>query len=306
MPFYPRVSPHFLNCRRAVRPLAGQHLELVVGLSGGPDSLALTAALLAEGARVEAVVVDHQLQEGSGDVAHAAAATARELGARARVVTVTVPTGGDGTEAEARAVRYAALLDAAAHRPLSIGHTQDDQAETLLLSILRGKASGMQEMTGSIHRPFLSLRRADTVGACEELGLAYWKDPHNDDLAFRRVGVRTRVLPLLEEIAGGDITEALATAAGRVAADNAFLDSLAGPPTDDCKELADQPEPLRRRRIVAWLRAEGLAVTTAVVAGVDKLVTDYHGQGGVAAGAERGRRLDVRRIGGRLAIVRQE
>ena len=293
-------SPHFLACRRAARG----YEDVVVGLSGGPDSLALTAALVAEGARVEAVVIDHQLQPGSAQVAERAAAQARELGAAANIRKVQVSTRN--LEAEARTARYAALIDAAGDRPVLVAHTLDDQAETLLLAALRGNPGGMAVRNGQIHRPFLGIRRADTVGACAELGLAYWEDPHNQDRAFRRVAVRQQVLPLLGEIIGGDAVAPLAQAAARTAADNALLDELAGPATDDCAELGAQPEPLRRRRIAAWLRAEGLAVTGAVVTGVDKLVSDWHGQGGVAAGYAAGRRLDVRRIGGKLTVIPQE
>lgn len=303
---YPRRSPNFLACRQAVRPLLSAHRQVVAGLSGGPDSLALITALLVEGADVEAVVVDHGLQPGSAEVADRAARQARALGARARVIAVDVPAGGDGTEAEARAVRYHALFDAAGPRPVVVGHTRNDQAETLLLTALRGQAAGMAGVTGQVHRPFLTVTRENTVGACQELGLEYWDDPHNTDRAYRRVAVRHEVMPLMNRIVGGDVTDALATAADRLARDHALLDTLAGAPTDDCAELAAQPEPLRRRRIAAWLRHRGAAVTTAVVAGVDTLVTDYRGQGGVACGHAAGRRLEVRRIGGKLAIVRQE
>lgn len=303
---YPRHSPRFLACRQAVREVARAHPDLVVGLSGGPDSLALLAAVLGEGADPEAVIVDHGLQDDSAVVATRAADTARYIGARVRIVPVEVPRGGDGQEAEARTARYRALFDAAGPRPVLVGHTRNDQAETLLLSALRGHATGMRALAGQLHRPFLGITRDDTVGACQELGLEYWEDPHNVDPAYRRVAVRHDVMGLLGEIVGGDVTDALATAADRLARDNALLDQLAGAPTDDCAELAGQPEPLRRRRIAAWLLAHDLKVSTAVVEGVDKLVTNYHGQGGVAAGALGGKRLDVHRIGGKLAIVRQE
>lgn len=292
----PKHSPHLLACRHVVRGFA----DVVVGLSGGPDSLALTAALRAEAVAVEAVVVDHQLQPGSAEIAQRAAAQARRLGAEARVEKVNVARGS--LEAEARAVRYEALLRIAGDRPVLVAHTLEDQAETLLLAALRGNPGGMAAVSGQIHRPFLTLRRVDTVGACEEMGLEYWEDPHNQDQGFRRVAVRQQVMPLLGELIGGDALGPLAQAADRIAADNALLDELAGPPTTDCAELGAQPEPLRRRRIAAWLRSEGLGVTGAVVTGVDKLVSDWHGQGGVAAG----RRLDVWRIGGKLTVIPQE
>lgn len=301
---YPRHSPHFLACRLAVRDLARRG-EVVVGLSGGPDSLALTAALLVEGADVEAVVIDHGLQPGSADVAERAAATARELGATARVIAVAV-TPQHGMEADARTARYAALIDAAGHRPLAVGHTLDDQAETLLLGALRGNPAGMAPRTETIHRPLLSTRRADTVGACQELGLDTWDDPQNHDEAFRRVAIRHQILPVLGQILGGDAAAPLAQAADRIAADNAYLDELAGAPTDDCAELAAHPEPIRHRRIAAFLRAHELAVSDAVIKAVAALCTQWRGQGGVAAGYAEGRRLDVQRIGGKLTVIRQE
>ena len=295
---YPRVSPHLLACRQAVRGLPG----CVIGVSGGPDSLALAAACAIEGVDARALIVDHRLQEGSDRVAARAAAQVRAMGLTAEVVAVDVPAGGDGTEAEARRVRYQALFHAAAARPVVVAHTRDDQAETLLLGALRGLPTGMSDRPGLL-RPFLKVRRADTVGACRELGLAHWSDPHNGDPAFRRVAVRTRVLPLLAEITGADPVEALALAADRIAADDGYLTSLAGEPTDDCAELAAQAEPLRRRRIVAWLTGQGLAVNRAVLAGVDKLCTDWRGQGGVAVGQRDGRRLAVHRVGGKLALI---
>ncbi|AKK11880.1 tRNA lysidine(34) synthetase TilS [Corynebacterium uterequi] len=316
---YPRRSPHFLACRRAVRPLAQAHPEVVVGLSGGADSLALTAALLAEHSQVFAVIVDHQLQPGSAEVARQAARTARQLGAEATVVAVDIPRTAEGMEAAARKVRYQVLWEHARARgvPLAVAHTMEDQAETLLLSALRGRATGMAAKPFAaaddaccLHRPLLGVRRADTVGACLELGISYWQDPHNGNPAFRRVRLRQDTIPHLGEVVGGDAVEPLARAASLAAADDALLNQLAGAPTDDCATLAAQPEPLRRRRLVAWLRQQGLAVTAPVLDGVDRLVVDYHGQGGVAAGgvvdAAGRRRLEVRRIGGRLTVIRQD
>ncbi len=296
----PRISPHFLACRVAVRPFLTKE-PVVVGLSGGADSLALTAAALAEGADVEAVCVDHGLQEGSGDVAKRARDAALRMGADARVVAVDVPRAGS-LEAAAREVRYAALIDAAAGREIWVGHTLDDQAETFLLTALRGHPGGMTARAGQVVRPLLTVRRADTAGACVELGLEPWLDPQNDDPAFRRVAVRHRVLPLLAEILGGDAVPPLAQAAGSAAADDAHLTRLTGEPTDDCAELAADPGPVRRRRIAAWLREQGLSVTAASVTAVEALVTDWRGQGGVAVGGDVTGRLEVVRVSGRLTM----
>lgn len=295
---YPRVSPHFLACRVAVRPFLRPG-AVTVGLSGGADSLALLAAAVAEGQVVRAVVVDHQLQSGSAQVAEQARAQAEQLGAGAQVRTVAVERSGS-LEAAARQARYAALLEDDGE--VWVAHTRDDQAETLLLGALRGNPSGMAPRTGRLVRPFLAVRRADTLGACAELGLRPWHDPHNLDPAFRRVAVRRQVIPRLGELIGGDAVEPLAQAADRVAADNALLEELAGPPTDDCGELAAQAGPLRRRRIAAWLREREVGVTGASISAIEALCTDWRGQGGVAVGRTTTGRLEVRRVSGRLAL----
>ena len=138
----PHTSPHFLEIRRAVRRHTDMHV--VVGLSGGPDSVALLAGTLAEGREVEAICIDHGLQDASAEVAATAAETARALGAAATVLRIDVSSTGS-MEANARHARYTALTSAANGRPIWVGHTMDDQAETLLLSALRGHATGMLE-----------------------------------------------------------------------------------------------------------------------------------------------------------------
>ena len=223
--------------------------RVVVGLSGGADSLALTAACVAEamgagiGAEsVHAVVVDHGLQEGSADVARRAAETARGFGATADVIRVDVPGGtdgaGQGPEAAARVARHAALHAVArrAAAPLLLAHTLDDQAETVLLGLARG--AGPSALSGiapdrtwddgvRVLRPLLALRRDDTEAACDELGLEPWHDPHNDDPRHARVRVRSTALPMLEELLGPGVAANLARTADLVRADSAVLDSLA-------------------------------------------------------------------------------
>lgn len=300
-PFWPRRSPHFLACRRAVRPHTA---PAIIGLSGGPDSLALAAAAAAEGKDVRCVVIDHGLQEGSRAVAEHAAATARGFGLEADVVPVEVAPGN--VEAAAREARYAALrsfggaFGGSSGSDIWVAHTADDQAETLLLGALRGNPSGMAVRSDGIVRPFLGLRRADTVGACEELGLEPWHDPMNEDPAFRRVAVRTRAIPLLSELIGGDAVPALAAAAGRIAADRELVAALADlTPTDSCAELAREAGPIRRRRLAAWLISEGVPVQGDQLAAVEALVVDWHGQGPVAVAGGRA----VARDAGRLRVV---
>lgn len=308
-PFWPRRSPHFLACRRAVRAFdTSPERPAVIGLSGGPDSLALVAAAAAEDKHVRAVVVDHDFQAGSAEVAERAEAQAERLGVPAAVVRVDV--AGGNVEAAAREARYAALFaEAATIRTAAptppaqvwVAHTADDQAETLLLGALRGNPAGMGAKEGVgkqklLVRPFLQVRRADTVGACGELGLDYWRDPMNEDPAYRRVAVRREIIPALSALLGGDAVPALAATAARIADDRALVESLADTgPTDDCAELAAAPAALRRRRIAAWLVAEGVAVQGDQLAAIEALAADWHGQGPVhVAGGT------VARVGGRL------
>ena len=307
-PFWPRVSPHFLACRRGVRA-AGLDHAVAVGLSGGADSLALMAALLAEGHDVLALCVDHGLQDGSRAQAERAAEQARMLGARARVLNVEAgATGQKSMEAAARVARYRALAAACAAEELevAVAHTADDQAETLLLGALRGRVTGMSERSevegARVVRPLLNVRRADTEGACAELGLSAWQDPQNADTHFRRVALRREVIPQLSRIVGGDAVPALAQAAGDAALDDAALRT---PPTTDCADLAAMAEPRRRRAIAAWLVSEEVEVTRRAVGDVGKLCTHWHGQGPVAVRSARqvGQRLEVARIGGKLALL---
>lgn len=294
-PFWPRHSPHFLACRRSVRTFSG---PAVIGLSGGADSLALVAAAAAEGKDVRAVVVDHGLQEGSAHVALRAAEQARAWGVDATVVPVAV--SGDNLEAAAREARYRALLSAGVD--VWVAHTADDQAETLLLGALRGNPSGMPPRTElGVVRPFLPIRRADTAGACAELGVTPWQDPMNDDPAFRRVAVRRQIIPQLSALIGGDCVPALAAAAGRIAADRELLEALIDvSPTNDCAELAASPGPQRRRRIAAWLLDAGLRVGGVQLTAIERLATDWHGQGPVAVGGGQ-----VRRVAGHLVVEKR-
>lgn len=291
-PFWPRHSPHFLACRQAVRRWEG---PAVVGLSGGPDSLALVAAAAAEKKDVEAVVVDHGLQEGSAAIAQQAADQARSLGVPARVVAVEVAPGN--VEAQARTARYAALHEVAGTRDIWVGHTRDDQAETLLLMALRARPIGMSERAGQVVRPLLSVRRADTVGACQELGLAYWQDPMNADSAYRRVRVRQEVLPLLAEVLGGDAVEPLAHAAEQLVATEDFLTPLARP-TTDCAALAGDHPAVRERKIAAWLHENGIVPSASSISEIARLCTHWRGQGPIPVGGG----LAVVRAGGRLVM----
>ncbi|WP_051161405.1 tRNA lysidine(34) synthetase TilS [Nocardia brevicatena] len=224
-----------LALRHAVRAWLGRYLPgsaaVAVALSGGADSLALTGAALAEAEAVDALIVDHRLQEGSDEVAAAAAATALALGCRsARVLPVRVG-GSGGMEAAARRARYAALDEARDGLPVLLGHTLDDQAETVLLGLAQGSGArsvqGMAPYNAPWGRPLLDIRRETTRRFCADLGLAPYEDPHNSSPEFTRVRLRTEVLPLLEDVLGGRAAVALARTAQQLREDNAVLDTFA-------------------------------------------------------------------------------
>nr|WP_245533828.1 tRNA lysidine(34) synthetase TilS [Corynebacterium lubricantis] len=289
-----------MRLRVAVRPFDG---PAVIGLSGGADSLSLVAAAAAEGKNIDAVVVDHGLQEGSREVAENAAQQARDLGVTARVVAVNV--AGENIEAAAREARYAALHNEAGDRDVWVAHTADDQAETLILGALRGNPAGMSVRSEKLVRPLLTTRRADTVAACEELGLKVWHDPMNHDPAYRRVRVRHEVIPLLSEILGGDATSPLATTANRIAEDNSYIEAhleTGLEATTDCATLAADPPALRTRKVARWLNDLGVGASQSSISDVLALCTNWHGQGPVYVGGG----LQVRRIEGRLRATLEE
>ncbi len=311
--------PGALNrLRTAVAGLAATSLPQArswcVALSGGPDSLALTA-VAAGVLPTTALIVDHGLQAGSAAAAAAARARALELGCvEARVLPVRVGSAG-GPEAAARAARYAALDAARRGAPVLLGHTLDDQSETVLLGLGRGSGArslaGMRVEDPPWYRPLLGQRRAVTVAACAELGLTPWDDPHNRDPRFARVRLRREVLPLLEEVLGGGVAEALARTADALREDNDLLDTLAaerlrGDPSDGLAVAAvrDLPVALRRRVLRGWLLAGGATGLTSIqIRSVDALITAWRGQGGVAVGSPVPRtRLFAERSGGVLRL----
>lgn len=291
-----------------------------VALSGGPDSLALTA-VAATLRPTTALIVDHGLQSDSAAVAETARAQALELGCvDAQVLCVRVgPAGpGGGPEAAARAARYAAL---GAHHegPVLLAHTLDDQAETVLLGLGRGSGArsiaGMRPHDPPWCRPLLGVRRAVTHAACVELGLTAWQDPHNADRRFTRTRLRQEVLPLLEEVLGGGVAEALARTAMALREDTELIDALAAQALPgvavgaglQTQALAALPDVIRRRVIRGWLLAGGATgLTDRQIRGVDALVTGWRGQGGVAVGSTlRGQRLVAGRRDGVLALRRE-
>lgn len=292
--------------RRALGPASQQVVAAVssslsgpamVACSGGPDSLALAAAAAIvakrQGLLVTAAVVDHQLQPGSATQADSAKAQLEALGLSTQVLPVTV-AGAGGLEAAARRARYAALSAAAAEADVLLGHTLDDQAETVLLGLGRGSGArslaGMAPRRGRFVRPLLGLRAAVTAQACAEFGLTPWVDPHNSERRFARVRVRTAVLPVLEAELGPGVAEALARTAGLLREDADLLDELAAAELAgrdqgdslDCGWLLGLPPALRGRIVRDWLRHGGTSdLSAGHVQQVLRLVTHWRGQQGV-------------------------
>jgi tRNA(Ile)-lysidine synthase len=295
---------------------------VAVACSGGADSLALAAATAhcagRLGLAVHGLVVDHQLQPGSAAVAQTAAQALRRLGCTVVRVLQTTVDGPGGPEAAARRARYAALRDAApAGALVLLGHTLDDQAETVLLGLGRGSGprsmAGMRELEPPWGRPLLGVRRAITAAACAALNLAPWVDPHNADPRFQRVRLRTEVLPLLEDVLAGGVAQALARTAGQLQEDLDVLEGQAcgllaaarlshhlGPDSDpdsdpnsdpgsdvdsdvadlDVAALAQAPAALRRRVLRRWLLDAGVAeLTDAHLRAADNLIGRWSGQG---------------------------
>ena len=295
-----RLAPAVADIRSAVRAsvadLASGDLVLAA-CSGGADSLALAAALAfvapRTGLRAGGVTVDHGLQEGSAERAQAVAAALTGLGL-GTVHSIEVTVGEDGgPEAAARTARYLALDRIAAETGAAavlLGHTLDDQAETVLLGLARGSGArslaGMPPRRGVYRRPLLGIRRERTGAACAALGLRPWQDPHNDDRRFARVRVRLDALPALEAALGPGVTEALARTATQLRADADLLEEICtertrGRSSLSTSELADMPAALRARVLRSAAIGAGCppgALSARHVWSLEELVTSWHGQ----------------------------
>ena len=318
---------------------------VLVACSGGRDSMALAAVshivCTSMGVRCGAVIVDHGLQEGSEQVASEAADRCRALGLGPVIVrNATVQARGEGLEAAARQARYDELC-AAAHESGAIAvllaHTMDDQAETVLIGLLRSRGvdalAGMpQVFTRSgvtFARPLLTLTRDETTGLCEDLGVEYWDDPTNGDAVDGelpndyplRSRVRHDLLPAIERFAGFNVARHFAESARLARMDKEYLDqrsdevmgeavtavdrpassaavstdtprACAADDTNDSghgiglmigvKRIAREPEAIRLRVIAHALSQAGVNASAAQIAAIDRLVVDWHGQGGVS------------------------
>ena len=315
----PRLTPAVADVRRYTREALQRHGIskgdfVLVAVSGGPDSLALASALAFEAGKLEirygAIVVDHKLQANSHEVAETAATRLKMLGySLVKVQQVTVGNEG-GMEAAARTARYLAIDELAAEldaKFVLLGHTKNDQAETVLLGLARGSGarslSGMNELTGRYLRPLLALGRDTTVAACTDAGIEFWEDPHNTNEEFARVKVRQVLLPMMEEQLGPGIVDALSRTSDQLREDVEVLDHLAEHafqevsakrPTSidlDISKLLEKPIAIRLRvyRIAADIF--GSHLHRSHVLEIDRLITDWHGQKALAVPGVRVERL---------------
>ena len=321
----------------ATTPDAVAGLPVVVAVSGGPDSLALAAGAQWASTRrdmpVAAVIVDHGLQGGSAQAAERARRQCIALGIERVVITGVVVDGDGGLEAAARAARYAALAAAADElgaRIVLLGHTREDQAETVLLRLAQGSGArslaGMRAVGGRWHRPLLDVSRATTLAAAQQAlaaaaGLAPddrapWTDPHNLDAQFARVRVRA-LLPVLADALDKDIVAGLARSASQLGDDADALDALAdalaaaqvSTDDDDAAMVADAEwldgllRALRTRVIRRMCIAAGCPerdLHWEHIVAVERLVTDWSGQGEVSLPGG----VSALRAYGRLRVIR--
>ncbi|GAA4389359.1 tRNA lysidine(34) synthetase TilS [Ornithinibacter aureus] len=293
---------------------------VLVACSGGADSLALAAATAFEappaGVRAGAVVVDHGLQPDSAHVADRAAQTLHALGLDpVEVIRVEVTTDGDGVEAAARTARYRALEEATHSHGATLvllGHTLDDQAEQVLLGLVRGSGArslaGMPSARGRFRRPLLSITRDQCRASAAAQGLTWWDDPMNEDPTFARVRARRAVADLERDLGPG-VAAALARTASHLRTDADHLDAaadaavsaLGGGPWP-VEALHGIPAAVRSRvwrRLLTAAGAPASQVSTRHVEACDALLTAWRGQGPIhAPGA-----LLVRRSGSRVSIA---
>ena len=284
---------------------------IVVAVSGGADSLALAEVAKIEGEklaqRIVAVTIDHQLQSGSAEQANK---VVKQLSIPCSIIKVNVELK-DGLEASARRARYEALTNFSQENNASavlLGHTKDDQAETVLLGLARGSGarslSGMSQVNGIFERPFLEITREQTVAACKELNFQVWNDPHNDNSDFLRVRVRKNVLPIMESELGPGIREALTRSANLLRDDADALDSMAEEfwsqdKSLEVEPLAKLPKAVRSRVLRLALFESGVSQLSADQVGqVEALISNWKGQGEVSLPAG----VKVSRISGRLTL----
>ncbi|MFZ0665000.1 MAG: tRNA lysidine(34) synthetase TilS [Acidimicrobiales bacterium] len=274
---------------RCTFPPAGE--ELLCAVSGGVDSLAMLVLAVSAGCEVTAIHVDHGLRSGSAQEAERVSEAAEKLGASFRSLRVDVGHGPN-LEARARKARKEALPPGSA-----TGHTLDDQAETVLLRLLRGTGpDGLAAMRPGYEHPILGLRRSETLQITSSAGFEPIVDPSNADASILRNRVRHELLPLCSDLAGRDVAPLLARLATLVAADADLLCELAESidPTD-AKAVAAASVPLATRALRSWLRADGPYPPDQ--AGIERVLAVARGE---VPGTEIAPGVRVRRTAGRL------
>ena len=300
-----RLSPAQGLIRLAVRNCLTSNTKpgqkLLLAVSGGADSLALAAACEFEAKKlrlkIAAAVIDHSLQKGSDKVAAQTAKTLAALGFEEVVVKKIAVGKAGGPEAAARTARYTALetirQQTKSHFIL-LGHTSSDQAETVLLGLVRGSGSkslsGMSEKSGVLLRPLLGIERSTTEAFCKDSGIKFWSDPQNKDEKFLRVMIRYKVLPFLELLLGGSVAKSLIRTADQLREDDQYLDSQAGKSfkryakvsasgiSFDAQLIGKLPSAILHRVIKKALDGFGSESSRTHVLAVSDLVLSWHGQ----------------------------
>jgi len=308
--------------RNAVRP----HLEkleagdsFLVAVSGGADSLALAAALFLESEPLAlfpiAITIDHQLQEGSAEQAERVTSQLKEIGYAKVISKKVVVATESGLEAGARDARYQAIAESMEEEKavkVFLGHTHNDQAETVLLGLARGSGarslSAMATDNGAYARPLLAITREETERACSELGITYWSDPHNLNTEFTRVRVRREVIPYLEQHLDPGIADALVRTAALLRDDADALDQWASTVAQtlnlvdlDCATLAPLPRAIRSRILRQAAYGAGTTpgqLTSEQIGAMDALISAWKGQGALSLAGG----VKVERISGRLTL----
>jgi tRNA(Ile)-lysidine synthase len=305
-----RLSPSQGQIRLAVRntltPNTKPGQKLLIAVSGGADSLALAAACEFEakklGLKIAAAVIDHSLQKNSDKVAVQTAKTLTTLGFEEVIVKKVSVGKAGGPEAAARTARYTALETIRQQTKsnfIVLGHTASDQAETVLLGLVRGSGakslSGMSEKTGVLLRPLLGIDRATTEAFCKDSGIKFWSDPQNKDKKYLRVLIRKHVLPFLEKQLGGSVAASLVRTSDQLREDNTYLESQADKSfkkyakvsssniSFDAKVLEKLPAAILNRVIKKALDTFGSDSSRTHVLAVSDLVLSWHGQKPLAA-----------------------
>jgi tRNA(Ile)-lysidine synthase len=300
-----RLSPAQGQLRLAVRQTLDAHTKpgqkLLVAVSGGADSLALAAATEFEakklGIKIAAAVIDHSLQKDSDKIAARTAKTLASLGFEEVIVKKVSVGKAGGPEAAARTARYSALekiRQQTRSHFIVLGHTSSDQAETVLLGLVRGSGSkslsGMSEKTGLLLRPLLVVDRATTEAFCKDSGIKYWLDPQNKDEKFLRVMIRRHVLPFLEKQLGGSVAASLVRTSDQLREDNAYLESQADKSfkryakvsasgiSFDAQLIGKLPSAILHRVIKKALDGFGSESSRTHVLAVSDLILSWHGQ----------------------------